>query len=571
MPQYQATSVGRSSHDNHKTAESTMKRLTVLKRHGLWFSIIFPALIIAILYGFIFFMTRNTVEKRIEQDTALVLDSLAQSLKAPRNDEPFLQLQEGLNSRQGMASSVLTTNSTHAVNTTMRSWLVTTLPATVLLTIGCVLLVFWLTARVLIPLSQVAAAAQSAAEGDSRFELALSRNDEIGVIAECLQRYSDSLHQCKQRLLNNAEAAQRQEKLELQGLWESEQKYRMLFKYSGNAFALVLPDGRLDLVNRQFEKLSGYVKQELEGKAQFIDFFATEDRDQLQSYFDGGAAGLQSAQSIECAFIDRQGKKHDINLTLNLAWRSSYILASIADVTEFRDMQKRLNRSENLAAIGELAASIGHEIRNPLGAINTSVEVLQNSLQLADEDRELMEIISEETKRLDLIISDFLHFARLNKARFGKVNINRLISETLLLFKEKIGPDIQQQVELCESLPEIDADANQIKQVLVNMIVNALQAMPAGGRLTICSSVAKKTRGDFITITLRDSGEGISEENLSKIFQPFFSTKDWGVGMGLAICDRIMQNHGGEIAVTSEISKGTEFTLILPVHNSRVN
>jgi len=548
-----------------------MKRLTVLKKHGLWLSFIFPVLVIAVLYGLIFFMTRNTVEKRIEQDMALVFDSLAQSLKASGNDEAFLQMQEGLNSRQGIASSVLTSNPTHTVNTTMRSWLVTTLPATVLLTTGCVLLVVWLTLQVLSPLSRVATAAQNAVENEDRFELALSRSDEIGVIAECFRRYSDSLDQCKHLLLSNTETTQKQEKLELQGLWESEQKYRMLFKYSGNAFALILPDGRLDLVNRQFEKLSGYVKQELEGKAQFIDFFAAEDRERLQPYFNSRAAGLQNAQSIECAFVDRQGKRHDVNLTLNLAWRSSYILASIADVTEFRDMQKRLNRSENLAAIGELAASIGHEIRNPLGAINTSVEVLQNSLQLAEEDRELMEIISEETKRLDLIISDFLHFARLNKARFGKVNINRLISETLLLFKEKIGADIQQQVELCDALPEIDADTNQIKQVLVNMIVNALQAMPSGGCLTISSSVAAKIKGNFIAITIRDNGEGISEENLSKIFQPFFSTKDWGVGMGLAICDRIMQNHGGEIAVTSEIAKGTEFTLILPVHNSRVN
>ncbi|MBN1540784.1 PAS domain S-box protein, partial [candidate division KSB1 bacterium] len=350
-------------------------------------------------------------------------------------------------------------------------------------------------------------------------------------------------------------------------------KYRMLFKYSGTAVALVAPDGTFEMVNRQFEKLSGFVKEELESRKRFVDFFIADDRTHLESYLNGNGKiiGLQRTENIECAFIDRRSRKHDINLTLNRVLDSSHLLASIADVTEFRDLQKRLNRSENLAAIGELAASIGHEIRNPLGAINTSVEVLQNSLQVEGEDNDLMNIICEETKRLDLIITDFLQFARLNKSRFRKVDINRLIAETLLLFKEKMGAEIDREIDLCNKLPEIDGDANQLKQVLVNIIVNALEAMPEGGALTIRTRLeSDESQADRVVISIRDSGEGISEEHLNKIFHPFYSTKECGVGMGLAICDRIVQNHGGEIAVSSKFEEGTEFTLILPVHNGTV-
>ena len=141
----------------------------------------------------------------------------------------------------------------------------------------------------------------------------------------------------------------------------------------------------------------------------------------------------------------------------------------MVDVTEFRELQERVGHSEQLAAIGELSAAIAHEIRNPLGAINTSVVILQKGLQVDGENKEVMDIICEETKRLDRIIGDFLQFARLDKSRFEKTDVNYLLQETLILFRVEFGTQIQGKAKLSQNIPLIMADPSQLKQVFIFM------------------------------------------------------------------------------------------------------
>lgn len=346
--------------------------------------------------------------------------------------------------------------------------------------------------------------------------------------------------------------------------------YQTLFEHAGIAVAVVRQDGLLLTVNRQFELLSGLSRAELENRKYLFDFFRLDDRPALESCLrrkcdHGDSGGCYSEGQWQAS----ESESRHVQLNMSAIPRSNEAIVSITDVTELRQLQFQLARSKQLAEIGELSAAIAHEIRNPLGAINTSVEVLRNSLQLSGEDHDLMNIIQEETRRLDRIVKDFLHFARLNRMRIAAVDLNQLVRETLFLYKGTLQGGIRVEVDLHAELPLLYGDEDHLRQVIINLLVNSVEAMPHDGVLTIRSTVLKvESLKSFIQILIQDTGLGIEQKYLHKIFKPFFSTKEKGVGMGLAICERIIHNHGGTIDVTSEVGKGTTFVITLPVNHA---
>lgn len=351
-------------------------------------------------------------------------------------------------------------------------------------------------------------------------------------------------------------------------LKSSEDKYRTLFEHSATAVTLFHEDDMILMVNREFEILSGYIKEEVEGDMSFLKFLENKDQTKIrENYLNRRIAEVgNSPISYDCTFIDRQNKHKNVNLTLTAVPGTKNILASLADVTELRGLQKKVIHSEQLAAIGELSASIAHEIRNPLGAINTSIGILTDEMDLQGENRELMDIISEESMRLKAIIDDFLHFTHPGIPAVTDVDVNAIIKETLLLFKTKMSKRIMKRLSLNEDISTVQADPNQLRQVLINIVVNAMEMMPDKGTLTfITRSRNNRFGSQFIEIECQDTGRGIEKQEIDKIFQPFYSTKAKGTGMGLPICERIIQNHGGEIRVESIVDKGTRFIITLPV------
>jgi PAS domain S-box-containing protein len=346
--------------------------------------------------------------------------------------------------------------------------------------------------------------------------------------------------------------------------------YQTLFEHAGIAVAVVRQDGLLLTVNRQFELLSGWSRAELENRKYLFDFFNMDDRPSLETCLRRKCEHVQNGSCFseglwQAGDID---SRH-VQLNLNAIPRSTESIVTITDVTELKLLQFQLTRSKQLAEIGELSAAIAHEIRNPLGAINTSVEVLRNSLQLSGEDHDLMNIIQEETRRLDRIVKDFLHFARLNRMRVTEVDLNQIIKETLFLYKGTLQNDIQVEVDLCPDLPMLSGDEDHLRQVMINILINSVEAMPHNGVLTVKSTALRiESLKSFVQILIQDTGLGIEQKYLNKIFKPFFSTKEKGVGMGLAICERIIHNHGGTIDVTSQVGKGTTFVLTLPVNHA---
>ncbi len=248
---------------------------------------------------------------------------------------------------------------------------------------------------------------------------------------------------------------------------------------------------------------------------------------------------------------------------LNKSQRAMLYMVEDLNTTskELKAAQERIIRSEKLATIGKLAGIMGHEIRNPLGVIKNSVYFLNMKLKM-NMDKKVkrhLDILQAETNNANKIISDILEFARMKVPALVEVDINHLVKETLS--RATILETVKVQTDLGEDLPKVLIDALQVGQVFSNMISNAVQAMPDGGKLYVTTDRADK----FITVTFKDSGCGISEENLDKIFEPLFSTKAKGIGLGLTACRSIIDNHRGKIEVESEVNKGTTFTIKLPL------
>ena len=238
-----------------------------------------------------------------------------------------------------------------------------------------------------------------------------------------------------------------------------------------------------------------------------------------------------------------------------------------------KNTQGELLEAEKLASIGKMAAGIAHEIRNPLGAINNSIGIFKRHKQLVDEDRELMDIVENEIGRLNGIITDFLDYAKPSPMNKSLVDMNRLLDETLLFFTDNgnANPSLRIHKYPDKSLPSVLIDRNAVKQCLWNIFINALQAMPSGGTLTIKTQWVTKIEGnehfDEVRIIIRDSGVGMTEETLSRAFQPFYSTKARGTGLGLAIVHRIIREHGGNVFLSSTMGKGTQIEITIPVNH----
>lgn len=421
--------------------------------------------------------------------------------------------------------------------------------------------------RIAAPIQQLVKATRQVALGDLTQLVETDRRDELGELSDSFNKMTKELRESRGLHLNYTENLSKLVSDRTRLYKESEEKYRTLFEHSGTAVIMFGMDDRILMVNKRFEELGGSPKKDIEGTITFSSFFMREDQRKIKEfiYRKDGMRGIPTPVSYECNFLERTGQVKNVNLTMTLTPDKKNILASITDVTELKELQKKLIRSEQLAQIGQLSAAIAHEIRNPLGAINTSVGILKQGLVLSGEDQELLEIIGEETMRLNKIIEDFLQFANPKKLRIKETDINALIRDIFRLFKDKFGNGIQKKLTLAPNLPLLQVDPNQMKQVMINILLNAVDAMPSGGILdTITRDVVNRTGRQNIEIIFRDSGCGIDDFHLSKIFQPFYSTKEKGAGMGLAICERIIHNHGGEINVLTESGKGTQFTISLP-------
>lgn len=272
-----------------------------------------------------------------------------------------------------------------------------------------------------------------------------------------------------------------------------------------------------------------------------------------------------SEKEMECEFTENKIVPVSISASKIINEEGQFVgqVLIIRDLGEVRRLQDEIRRKEKLAAIGGLAAGVAHEIRNPLSSIKGIASYYKSKFEDGSEDKEMAGVMIEEVDRLSRVISELLEFARPTKLNRKPSNINELLKHsTRFVEQEAAAKKVGIQLNLTSDSVEANVDPDRLTQCFLNLFLNALQSMESGGKLTVSSSTGVNGR---VTIDIKDNGSGISAEDLSKIFDPYFTTKPKGTGLGLAIVHKIIEAHEGQIRVRSTPGQGAVFSIALPL------
>ncbi len=355
---------------------------------------------------------------------------------------------------------------------------------------------------------------------------------------------------------------------------ELERLYKHIVQNVTSGLITVDRTGRVTSFNRMAEEITGHTLEEVYQKeiGNLFPGFLNLSRS-------NGWVSEQEWKNLSSSRWETNFRRKD-GITLTLGFSVSPLKDSedqeigiifiFQDLTKMREMEEDLKRADRLAAIGTLAAGMAHEIRNPLASISGSIEILKEEIDGAVQHQQLMDIILREVGRLNSLIADFLLFARPTPPGKELIHLNGIVEEVLKVFvhSPECGPEIRLATHFQDEI-YLPGDAQQIKQVFWNLIINAAQAMPTGGELRVelgrRSSPSYPEEPSQGEIVISDTGTGIGEEELDKIFNPFFTTKEKGTGLGLSIVHKIVESYGGKILVRSQPNKGTTFTIYLPV------
>jgi two-component system sensor histidine kinase PilS (NtrC family) len=309
------------------------------------------------------------------------------------------------------------------------------------------------------------------------------------------------------------------------------------------------PGGRILFFNRAAESITGVEKADAVG----------ESMEKIFPFLKGEAIETRAEGTIQSS-----GSVKTVGITLtrmkNPRRGSAGFIGIFQDLTEIKNIQKEMRRREKWAAIGELSASIAHEIRNPLASLRGSVEMLKSPQLSPGQKESLMDIALAETDRLNKVITDFLVYSRPARCEMEEFDLDELVATTAELLGKSAPPGIRIQHRVRGGI-RLTADPRQLQQVFFNLALNAFESMGGGGGALTIESFGN---GRHAGVRFSDTGPGIPAENLEKIFFPFFTTKDSGTGLGLSIAMRIAEDHGGAIKAESAPGRGSSFIVLLP-------
>jgi two-component system sensor histidine kinase PilS (NtrC family) len=283
----------------------------------------------------------------------------------------------------------------------------------------------------------------------------------------------------------------------------------------------------------------------------------------------GDLAERRSLRS-DLEFRTADGRRIDIGMTASTfafpSGRSGYLF-TFQDVTDVKRLERHARLQQRLAAVGEMAAGIAHEIRNPLASMSGSIQVLRQELPLSEDQAQLMDIVLKESERLNDTIRSFLAYARPQKFAVARLDIAKVVQDTALLLRNsaEVHGDHVVDVDTPPDPVWYEADENQIRQIVWNLATNGLRAMASGGRLLLSVSMTGTMDDGELVMAVCDQGRGIPAEDLDSIFQPFRSSFEKGSGLGLAIVHRIVTDYGGTIQVSSTVGVGTTVRVLFPV------
>jgi two-component system sensor histidine kinase PilS (NtrC family) len=338
----------------------------------------------------------------------------------------------------------------------------------------------------------------------------------------------------------------------------------LIFESVGSGLVGVDPNGRVTAFNRAAESITGVRAMDAVDQPWEAIFGSGVD---LAEVTRAVADGSEPAPRYEFRLHRRDGQEVPVGISFwslrSGAGDVAGLIGVCQDLSSIKQMEQRMRQADRLAAVGRLSANMAHEIRNPLASISGAVEALARDLPPDHTRSQLVEIVLRESARLNQIVGDFLEYARPAPMAPIEINMAEILDEVLLLIEHRALPaNLKVSREYAETLPT-RADPQRLRQAVWNLCLNAVQAMPDGGELRV-GARSLRERGDRLQISITDTGQGIAEADLPHIFEPFFSTKPEGSGIGLALVYRVVEEHGGSIEVRSRVSEGTTFILTLP-------
>ena len=427
-----------------------------------------------------------------------------------------------------------------------------------------VIIVFILAHGITHPILQLVQGANAIGKGILGHRILIKSRDEVGILASEFNRMAEKLEESYAGL----EQKIRQRTTQLR---ESEGKYRESINLANDAiFTLDADSASIVDSNKKAEEITGYSRHEL-SKKKIWEIVPEYDRDRTKQLWTTiNEAGSGMLDNIDCQHIDGRLTPTSISASVIEYGKKKTIQWICRDITERKRMELQLIQAERLAAVGELAAGVAHEVNNPLGGLQNFVKMMKKEPGNTSQNLEFLDLMSEGLKRIEVIIKQLMAFSRPYSMHMTNHSLNEIVESSLRFVDHRIKEQsIRLEKVLSPELPEIYGDADNISQVIINIIVNALDSMSSGGNLVIKTGYCDHQPSN-IQVAITDSGIGIREEILNKIFNPFFTTKEMGSGLGLAISKRIMDDHNGNILVESKVGEGTTFFVCLPVRKVAV-
>lgn len=395
---------------------------------------------------------------------------------------------------------------------------------------------------------------------------ALDRRDEIGELTRVMGKMSLRIRQYVEELQQSEYALKKLNAY----LSVSEAKYRGLVDHA--PVGIVMTKGvKITFSNRYNQQLAGLDPEEEVEPATFLQCIHPEDRNRVLMTLAQAVAEGRPCEAIY-RFVHKDGNVRKI-LSRHVPimdYDSSDIIymGFNLDITALESLQVRLSRAEHLATLGQVAAGIAHELRNPLVGIGSTAKVLLDEFESGDAKRKEIEVILSETRRLDRIVNEIVHFARVRRLAPTRVDLVQLVDEVSKLLKVRLDEkELSINTNVSPMISEIHADRDQLRQVLLNVVHNAIEATPRSGEpIQVTADELFREDRPGIMIQVKDAGHGIPPEIIGQVFQPFVTSgKRNGTGLGLAICRNIVEAHAGDIYVASEVGKGTVLGVWMPL------
>ena len=360
------------------------------------------------------------------------------------------------------------------------------------------------------------------------------------------------------------------DRIDYKTLRESEDKYRTIFETTGTATVIIEEDTTISLANKEFEKLSGYSKEEVEGKKSWTDFVANkDDLDRMMAYHTARRIDPNRApRNYEYKFIGKHGTVKEIFATLAVIPGTKKSVGSFLDITRAKELEHLLRIQDKMTSLGRVAAGIAHEIRNPLSGINIYLNTLEKIYDRAenlDKVKQILRQIQSASSKIESVIKRVIDFSKPSEPKLVLTDINQPIEEAINLSSVTLRKSgIKIEKILANDLPLCHVDPLLIEEVILNLVTNATEAMKNMDGVKIIK-VTSSMKKNCILMRVSDSGPGVNSGLKDKIFDPFYTTKNGSTGIGLSLCHRIITDHGGSLRVSTSKLGGAEFVIEIPI------